>query len=103
MKLTPIGKKIQFQFLDRAAMIDGRQGFEERTEAGIVYKNYEKSIMSPRWGRVLAVGPDVDPQIKVGSLILIENLGWTTAVRLQGMEPFWMTREDKVLAYQDPE
>lgn len=88
---------IMFKFVDRQCKILRKAAFEEQTKMGIIYADYEKTISEPRWGIVLAVGPKVDKEIQVGSEIWIEPLGWTTAFKPYGEEPFWFTSIEKVI------
>lgn len=100
LDLTPIRNLIIFQFEDESTTIQRKAAFQEKTAAGILYKDYEKTVNDPRWGKVLAVGPKVIPDIQIGSRIFIEALGWTTAYRLNGLEPIWFTDDERVIGVE---
>ena len=100
LQITPTRNRIIFRFLDASTRIDRKAAFEERTAGGIIYKNYEKTVSDPRWGVVLAVGPDVIDDIKVGMNIFIESLGWTTAYKLNNSDPVWFTEDSRVIGVE---
>lgn len=73
--------------------------FEEKTDWGFEFKNFNESTERPRWGIVVAVGPTVDPIIKKGMRILIENLKWTNGLKFDG-GTIWRTDDECILAYE---
>lgn len=89
---------IAFEFIEE---IEG-SGFTHTTKSGIIYKHDESEQVSPdRWGKVLAIGPDV-VDINVGEYILIESLRWTTAMKIEGYSgKFWITSDRDVMAISD--
>lgn len=93
MKLQPLRNNIMFQFLDETS---GKQGkFKDRvTSGGIVLPTLDSGQKLPRWGRVVAVGPDA--QVEVGEYILIEALMWSFGTEFEG-EKLWKTDDSKVL------
>lgn len=99
-RLRPLKNNIIFQFVDGHTVVRGKMFFEERAGPIIIPKIFDQSVKSPRWGVVLAVGPEVDAEIKVGSNILIEPLMWTHGVRLNG-ELHWRTNSKSVMALRD--
>lgn len=97
-KLRPLLKNIIFQFEDELVTAGGRKQFASETDWGFkVVANFDHDTKSPRWGKVISVGPDVSEEVKPGSRILIEALQWTPGAKFEGSE-YWMTNEDKVLA-----
>lgn len=91
--LRPLGNSILFQFLDETR---GAQGsFSERTRSGLIIPTLQQTQKGERWGKVVAVAPDV-PDVQVGDYILIEPLMWTRNAELDG-EKFWKTNADKVM------
>jgi co-chaperonin GroES (HSP10) len=105
VNLRMLRNDILFQFEDKAATWnDGKlsqKGFKEVTAWGLEIISPEPSAKAPRWGKVLAVGPDVDQKdIKVGSRILIEALAWTNAVEINRVE-YWKTNSDRVLCVDE--
>lgn len=93
--LRPLHKRIAFIFCDEVS--GGR--FNQTTESGLyIHKSVDKSLNEPRWGKVLAVGPDVeDEDIKNKNDILIENLRWTEGFKHDGIQ-VWFTDEKEVIA-----
>ena len=94
--IKPIRKNILFIFLDE---IVGGQ-FQTKTESGIILRSFDDSIKGERWGKVLAVGPEVT-EVNNGEDILIEALQWTEGFVHDGVK-VWMTQEDKVLCVKIP-
>lgn len=98
-RLRPLKDNIIFQFKDGHTIVRNKMLFEERSGPIVVPFMKERSVKSPRWGTVRAVGPEVDADIKVGSNILIEPLMWTNGVRLNG-ELHWRTNAKCVMAIE---
>ena len=93
--LKPLHDSILFVFLDEAS----RNGFTNKTEAGIIYKSLDDSAQSARWAKVLAVGPKVKI-VKPGMTILIDALRWTEGIIYDGVK-IWRTVEKDVSAIQE--
>jgi co-chaperonin GroES (HSP10) len=88
-----------FQFLDQTS---GKAGvFSERTRSGLIIPNLQSTQKGERWGRVLAVGPDV-VGVSPGEFILIEPLMWHEGVNVDDIK-MWMTNDTKVLVVTDDE
>lgn len=96
--LRTLKKNILFKFEDELVTAGGIKQFKEITKSGLILAvNFDKNVKSSRWGIVVAVGPEVvDPDLVVGSRVLIEPLKWTEGVDYEG-ETYWMTNEDHVL------
>ena len=93
----PLNDKIMFQFLDDTGGAKGK--FSDRTLAsGIIIAQSEMKQKQPRWGEVLAVGPE--SSVKVGEYILIEGLMWTFGTEIDGQK-MWQTDEDKIIFVTD--
>lgn len=103
-RLKAIKNHIIFQFEDEVVRKSDngldRAQFSEVTDWGFQISSFEEGTQKPRWGIVVAIGKDVDKEIKVGSKILIEALQWTNAVKFEG-EYYWRTNSDKVLAIDE--
>jgi co-chaperonin GroES (HSP10) len=101
MKIKAIRNHIIFEFLDG---LNSQNQFTQTTESGIhVAGHFDASAKEPRWARILAVGPDVDDDLRAPNCeILIENLRWTEGVVYQGKK-YWRTDENQVLACRYPE
>jgi co-chaperonin GroES (HSP10) len=98
-QLTAIKNSILFQFLDKTS---GPQGaFSERTRSGLIIPKLTSTQKGERWGKVVAVGSDVDG-VQVGEYILIEALMWTHGVDYEN-EKVWRTTDEKVLMVTDDE
>jgi co-chaperonin GroES (HSP10) len=74
--------------------------FMEKTDWGFTYTSFADSLNQPRYGIVVAVGPEVCDEIKIGQKILIEALKWTNAFVING-EKYWKTTQDFILAYEE--
>lgn len=96
--LRPLKDKIAFVFLDK---FDGRHFIEENPSETIFVpelKSNDASSNTPRWARVLAVGPTVEhPDIKPGAIILVDPLRWTEGFKHDGIR-VWFTKEAEVSA-----
>lgn len=78
----------------------GRQTkqFEDTTEWGFTMSNFDDSTKTPRWGIVISVGKDTDPEIQVRSRVLISPLQWTEAIDVDGRN-YWRTDDTNILAF----
>ena len=93
--LTPLFDGILFIFVD-----DLKKGFfQEQTDWGFeIHGNSDNSAKNGRWGKVVAVGPDVDEEdIENGTFIFVEPLMWTKGVKHDDVE-VWKTDSSKVMA-----
>lgn len=94
VNLRPLHDSIIFQFLDEVG--DG-QFINQKTASGIIIpRNLDSTAGSPRWGLALAVGPECT-DVKVGDFIFIEQLRWTTEVKVDDIR-VWRTTEKDVIA-----
>ena len=95
--VMPVNTKIMFKFVEDVES----KGFTPVSKGGIVLVEHDHNMIKEnRWGKVLAVGEDVDGEISVGEYIYIEALGWTTHMSLEDTvkaEKFWFTDEEKVI------
>lgn len=99
-KLHPVGSSLLFTFLDDTGGGKGR--FQERSKSGLVIPVLNSSQTNEnRWGRVVAVGSDVDG-VAVGEFILIEALKWNAHETFEG-EKVWRTISDSVICVTDDE
>ncbi len=98
--LRPLHNTVLFQFLDDTAGARGR--FSERTKGQIIIPVLDSAQhKTDRWGKVVAVGPDVDGVV-AGEFVLIQALQWTRAAEYDG-EKIWMTKDDKIIVVTDDE
>lgn len=97
MKLQPLGKNIIFIFLE-----DTNQGQFTPSHGGRILLTQANNDHNrvPKWGKVAMVGPEVDPEIKEHSYILITPLKWTPGFDFDGIK-FWKTDSDQVMAVSD--
>ena len=100
--ITAIKNHILFAFFDKVK--DGR--FVGKSDSTIVipssagqYIN-DESAGQARYGKVLAVGPDCDPEIKAGTVVLIEKLMWSEGFEHEDVK-VWRTDDTKILAIRD--
>jgi co-chaperonin GroES (HSP10) len=72
--------------------------FTEKTQSGIIMPSNPLTAGDyARWGTVVAVGPNVDEEITVGTRVLIEPLKWTKVSTYKG-EEFARTEMGFILA-----
>lgn len=98
MSLRPLKNAILFAFVD-----DSASGlFISKTQSGILLSQAPKDFDSqriPRWGKVLAIGPQVK-DVKPGDFALIEGLAWTEGFKHDEVR-VWKTDEEKIMAITD--
>jgi len=99
-KLTAMRSDIIFQFEQTHRHVgDGKaisQAFQESTDWGFEFHKFSETTSEPRWGTVIAVGPECDPDIVVGAKILIDALKWTNHTVHEDQQ-YWKTSEEFVL------
>jgi len=95
--LKPVGKSILFVFLDD---VSGGWFYEKTSGGLIVPKNVDSNITQCRWGKVVAVGADVDELIKPKMNVLIEAMKWTTGVDYDGIK-IWRTNYDSIVGIEE--
>lgn len=99
-RLVPLKKIILFQFLDETGGSKG--AFSERTRGKIILtKMMAAQTEANRWGKVVAVGPEVHG-IKPGDYLLIAAQKWSMAEQFDH-EKIWRTADidDAVMAVTD--
>lgn len=90
--LEPIKDSIIFAFEDAVV----NNNFVEQSAAGIYLgKDNHRAANTPRWGRVVALGPDVE-SVRRGDRILIEPTRWTIGMVHDGIT-LWRTVESSVM------
>ncbi len=96
--IKPTTNNILFQFTDE---VRGGMFFDVEKSGIVVGKSNDMSAKTSRWGKVIAVGPDVSPdEVKVGQNILIEALRWTESFTVDGQK-YWFTRVPEVMCVED--
>jgi len=98
--IRPLRNKILFQFLEETS--GPNNTFKEKTNWGFeLGSSYQETSSKPRWGVVLAAGPEVGDECNIpGTFILIEPLMWSPGFG-DISSPIWQTEEEKILAYTD--
>lgn len=100
MTLRPLRNVVLFQFMDDTSGSRGR--FSERTTGSIIIPVLDSTQhKTNRWGRVVAVGPEVDG-VEPGDFVLIEALQWTRGTVLEEQK-LWKTDDTKILAVTNDE
>lgn len=97
--LRPLRNTVLFRFLDETG--GSRGEFSERTRSGLIIPKLQSTQKGERWGKVVAVGPDV-AGVEVGEFILIEPMMWTNHEVFEG-EKIWKTNDEKILLVTDDE
>lgn len=101
MKLRALHDSVVFQFIDELATKNGVPQFLDKTDWGfIIGANIDNGLNKPRLVNVIAVGPDVDEEIKPGMRVLVEPLKWTTGVPFEG-QLYWRTINEHILAIDE--
>ena len=95
-KLKPLGNVIIFQFIDE--IMGKKRAFNDVTPSGIVIVGAASHQKNPRWGKVVASGPDSG--VKIDEYVLIEALKWTVSFNIDDNK-HWKTESDFVLAVCD--
>jgi co-chaperonin GroES (HSP10) len=100
-ELQAIDDHILFEFVEDV----GGGGFLQKSGSGVVIaEGHEKQLDTCRWIRALSIGPDVNEEFKVGDVLLIENLQWTTMFMVKDKgQKYWQTKAEHVLATIDPD
>jgi co-chaperonin GroES (HSP10) len=96
--IRPLKNYIMFQFLDEAAGPQGKLQDRKYGESGIIIPTLDSSQKLPRWGKVLAAGPEA--AVMVGEYILIEGLQWSFGTKVNDIK-MWKTDDSKVIMVTD--
>lgn len=74
--IKPLGKKV---------MVSEMNFGEQRTSGGLVVLGDDGKDhgVHPRWGKVLAKGPDNNDEYEVGHWVLVEHGRWTRGIKYQ--------------------
>lgn len=96
--VRPIHENIFFKFTEPTG--DGR--FNQISDGGIhIVEHKEKQLEECRWGKVLAVGPEVPKDVvEEGDYILVLNLQWTNMFNLNNIR-MWMTNFESLVGIAD--
>lgn len=88
MSLKALKNHILFKFVDP---VNSKGEFvRAKTDFGLEFlSTVDDSSKTPRWGTVIAVGPDVT-EVAAGDYILLPALRWTIGTKHEG-ERFWRT------------
>lgn len=94
--MKPIKNHIIFKFKNE---VDSEGRFIDASDTiAIVRGDFDASAKDPRWGIVVAAGPDTSADVNVpGTEILIDSLKWTMGFKHDG-DTYWRTDENCVLA-----
>lgn len=99
-ELEPVSNHILFQFLDETDKT--RKGsFKNKTNWGFqLQSSLDDTTKSPRWVKIIGLGPEVTKELHVGQVVLIEPLKWTPNVKYKGVE-FARTDDNSILAFDE--
>jgi co-chaperonin GroES (HSP10) len=96
MQITPIYDNVIFKFVEEVTSTR----FINSASSGLIMTSDDKNQTSfPRWGHVLAIGPDC-LDTKPNDYILIEGGKWTPSFYL-GDNCCWKTDESMIIAISD--
>lgn len=100
MKLKALGSSILFSFVD-----ESRHGmFTPKLSDQILVTAIQTDAQDgPRWGIVVAKGPEVGDEIEIGKFILVDSLKWTTGVTVpfSDGQKVWKTTYEHISAIAD--
>jgi len=80
------------------------EGLFREDKIGVIeiVRSVDASVKSHRWATVLKVGPSiVDKGLVVGARVLIEQLQWSRAIKLDDGTSIWKTDESKIIGVED--
>jgi hypothetical protein len=96
--LEPIANHVLFEFLDD---FFASGTFKKKTDWGFeLAGTHEDTTQSPRWGKIIGLGPDVSDEFHIGQEVLIAPLRWTRRVEYKGLT-FARTDPDNIIAVAD--
>jgi hypothetical protein len=96
MKIEVVRNYVVFTFVEE---IRGER-FVNSTTSGLILTSDDKSQTTyPRWGKAVAIGPDVDG-VSVDDYILIEPGKWTSRFHV-GDKELWKTEDTFIIATSD--
>ena len=94
MHIRAIDNSIIFKFVDAIS----NKSFDNKTPWGFIIKNAVFDMKTPRWGEIIATGPDVDECLKNAKYILIQQLRWTNGVDYAGCT-YWRTDDTSIFGF----
>ena len=96
--LKILKNNIVFQFLEE---VNSNNEFNQTSSSGLikVVEAAEKQVNKPRWGEVVAFGPDVE-NVVVGDFVFLQPLAWTTSIMFND-ERIWLSTDASVLAISE--
>lgn len=100
--LKAIDNHVIFQFEEEKTKHLGVNQFQEKTNWGFEFAITRDGMEIGRWVRVIAVGPNCDPEIQPGMRVCVDKLKWTTEVQFEG-EKYWRTDSEQILLTEEPE
>lgn len=87
---------IIFQFEEGEIKHMGISQFKEKTAWGFEFANTLDGMETPRFVRIVAVGPNADATLQPGMRVCVDKLKWTTDFDFEG-EKYWRTDSDQIL------
>ena len=77
---------------------------EEKVGMIEIVRSVDASVKSSRWATIVKAGPGlIDKGLVVGAKVLIENLQWSRAIKLDDGTSVWKTDETKILGVGEEE
>ena len=99
-ELEPIADHVLFEFVDETEK-GGHNLFKNKTKWGFeVAATHQDTTNTPRWVKIIGLGPDVPDCHHVGQVVLVEPLRWTRQVDYKGLQ-FARTDPDQIIAVDD--
>lgn len=98
--ITPLADKLYFKFVENVTST----GFMPQTKNGFLITDMHgfQEIHHPKWGKLIACGPEVSEEIRNSTYVLVEPGKWSPGVRFDS-DRFWISEEQFIMAVADDE
>ena len=98
--LEPISNHVLFQFIEEAGHGEHKL-FKNKTNWGFkLGSSYNDTTKTPRWVKIIGLGPEITDDFHVGQVVLVKALAWTRQVTYKDVE-FARTDPDNILAIDE--
>ena len=98
--LEPISNHVLFQFIEEAGYGQHKL-FKNKTDWGFeLGSSHDDTTKTPRWVKIIGIGPEVPDDFHIGQVVLVQALAWTRQVDYKGVQ-FARTDPDRILAIDE--
>ena len=96
-ELEPISNHVLFQFVEETGYGQNKL-FKNKTKWGFeLGSSYEDTTQTPRWVKIIGLGPEIADDFHIGQVVLVQALAWTRQVEYKGVQ-FARTDPNNILA-----